>query len=121
MEKETLTSHDLISIGELAASVGIEINNPLMSIISCAQTLFDESSEEITINNHPYVKTTFCDSGVSRDKAIDQLFVSKSRRSVTGAVLDDNYRIIEYHGGKLITDSKEGEFIKVCVVLPIIS
>jgi signal transduction histidine kinase len=235
MEKEILTSRDLMLIGELAASIGLEINNPLMSIMSCARTLFDESnkgskerdialriikeggrvaevvrslllfasfdeekkivvslygivkgsllltemrlrgegikikldipndlqkilahpqqiqqvflniindaryvlnqkypevyenkileisSEEITINNHPYVKTTFCDSGVSRDKAIDQFFVPKSRRSVTGVVLDDNYRIIENHGGKLITDSKEGKFTKVCVVLPVIN
>ncbi|MDN3512237.1 MAG: PAS domain S-box protein [Candidatus Jettenia sp.] len=45
LQREAERSRHLASLGELAASVGHEINNPITGIINCAQILFNKSSE----------------------------------------------------------------------------
>lgn len=46
LQKEAEQSMHLASLGELAAGVGHEINNPITGVINCAQILFNKSSEE---------------------------------------------------------------------------
>jgi PAS domain S-box-containing protein len=45
LQKEADRSRHLASLGELAAGVGHEINNPITGIINCAQILFNRSGE----------------------------------------------------------------------------
>jgi PAS domain S-box-containing protein len=46
LQAETARTGQLASIGELAAGVAHEINNPINGIINCAQLLIDESPED---------------------------------------------------------------------------
>lgn len=48
LQKETVRSAQLASLGELAAGVAHEINNPVNSIMNYAQLLIDECSANIT-------------------------------------------------------------------------
>jgi PAS domain S-box-containing protein len=48
IQAETARTGQLASIGELAAGVAHEINNPINGIINCAQLLIDESPENRT-------------------------------------------------------------------------
>ncbi len=45
LQKEAEQSRHLASLGELAAGVGHEINNPITGVINCAQILFNKSQE----------------------------------------------------------------------------
>lgn len=45
LEREAERSRHLAALGELAAGVGHEINNPMTGIINCAQILFNKSEE----------------------------------------------------------------------------
>jgi PAS domain S-box-containing protein len=45
LQREAERSRHLASLGELAAGVGHEINNPITGIINCAQILFNRSGE----------------------------------------------------------------------------
>lgn len=47
LQAETLRSAKLASLGELAAGVAHEVNNPITGIINCAQLLVDEASEKM--------------------------------------------------------------------------
>ncbi|GIL19644.1 MAG: PAS domain-containing sensor histidine kinase [Candidatus Jettenia sp.] len=79
--------------------------------------------EEILIDNHPYVKITFCDHGTGIPaniihKVLDPFFTTKPRHKATGLGLSISHSIIRDHGGKILIESIEGEFTKVIVVLP---
>ncbi len=45
LQKEAIRSRNLASLGELAAGVAHEINNPIMGVINYAQLLFNKSKE----------------------------------------------------------------------------
>lgn len=45
LERQAIRSRHLASLGELSASIGHEINNPITGIINCAQILFNKSGE----------------------------------------------------------------------------
>jgi PAS domain S-box-containing protein len=45
MERETMLTRQLASLGELATCVAHEINNPITGIINCTQILFNKSEE----------------------------------------------------------------------------
>lgn len=46
LEKDAIRNRHLAALGELAAGVAHEINNPIMGVINCAQILCDRSSGE---------------------------------------------------------------------------
>jgi PAS domain S-box-containing protein len=46
LQREAERSKHLAALGELAAGVGHEINNPITGVINCAQILFNKSSPE---------------------------------------------------------------------------
>lgn len=79
--------------------------------------------EKIVIDDHPYVKITFCDHGIGipthvKDKVMEPFFTTKPRGVGTGLGLSISCRIIQDHGGKLMIDSIEGKFTKVIIMLP---
>lgn len=45
LERESILNRQLASLGELAASIGHEINNPITGVINCAQILFNKGKE----------------------------------------------------------------------------
>ncbi|GAB61436.1 two-component sensor kinase [Candidatus Jettenia caeni] len=45
MEREAMLNRQLAALGEMAAGVAHEINNPITGIINCAQILFNKSEE----------------------------------------------------------------------------
>ncbi len=49
-QAETMRTGQLASIGELAAGVAHEINNPINGIINFSQILMDDSTDDVTIN-----------------------------------------------------------------------
>ncbi len=81
-------------------------------------------SEEVTIDNHPYLKIIFYDHGIGipahiRDKVMDPFFTTKPRSIGTGLGLSISHGIIKNYCGKLTIESKEGEFTKIVITLPI--
>jgi PAS domain S-box-containing protein len=82
-------------------------------------------SEEILMDNSPYVKITFYDYGAGIpaylvDKVMDPFFTMKPRGKGTGLGLSISHGIISDHGGKILIDSIEGKFTRVEVVFPAI-
>jgi len=45
LQMEAVRVRHLVSLGELAAGVAHEINNPIMGVINCAQIIFDRSND----------------------------------------------------------------------------
>lgn len=79
--------------------------------------------EAVTMDNCPWVKVTFHDTGIGipsdiLDKVINPFFSTKPRGKGTGLGLSISHSIVNDHGGKLLVDSVEGEFTDVTVVLP---
>ncbi len=61
-------------------------------------------------------------NGISKEvqeKVFDPFFSTKGRTQGTGLGLSISYGIIQEHGGELSFDTKEGEFTKFTVILPI--
>ena len=70
------------------------------------------------------IRTTFYDRGTGMpakilDKICDPFFSTKPRGEGTGLGLSISYGIIKDHGGRLWFDSKEGEYTKAVVDLPV--
>lgn len=78
-----------------------------------------------TINNSPFVRTIFTDYGPGipeeiMDKVKKPFFTTKPSGQGTGLGLSISSGIIEEHGGLFSVESKEGEFTKVIIDLPVI-
>ncbi|TLD40376.1 MAG: diguanylate cyclase/phosphodiesterase (GGDEF & EAL domains) with PAS/PAC sensor(s) [Candidatus Jettenia ecosi] len=85
--------------------------------------IFEISGEEITMNNTAYVKIIFYDHGAGipaemRDKVINPFFTTKYSNKGIGLGLSISHTIIRNHGGKLMIDSREGEYTKIIIMLP---
>lgn len=88
--------------------------------------IIEISGDETTIGNTPYVRVTFYDHGTGipaniLDKVLDPFFTTKPKGKGTGLGLSISHGIVSDHGGKLTIDSKEGEFTKAVVVLPVMT
>ncbi|MDN3512238.1 MAG: PAS domain-containing protein [Candidatus Jettenia sp.] len=85
--------------------------------------IFEISGEETTMNNNAYVKIIFYDHGTGipvemRDKVINPFFTTKYSNKGIGLGLSISHTIIKNHGGKLMIDSREGEYTKIIIMLP---
>ncbi len=79
--------------------------------------------EEIVLNDRPYVKIVFQDTGTGIpssiiDKVINPFFSTKPNRIGTGLGLSISHGIITEHGGKLTINSVEGESTKIVINIP---
>ncbi|MCP4693093.1 MAG: response regulator [Desulfobacterales bacterium] len=81
-------------------------------------------SETVMIQGRQYVRTTFRDDGPGipgkiLDKITNPFFSTKPPGQGTGLGLSISHGVIEAHGGKLRFESKEGEYTKAIVDLPL--
>lgn len=81
-------------------------------------------AKEIVINDYPYIQATFCDrgNGIPNDK-IDKVtgpfFTTKPGGNGVGMGLYFCNKIIKEHLGMLEIESREGNFTKVIINLPV--
>jgi len=71
-----------------------------------------------------YVRVEFMDRGVgvpeeNMDKIVNPFFTTKEQGKGTGLGLSISYNIIQEHGGTMQFESREGEYTKVTVDLPV--
>jgi PAS domain S-box-containing protein len=88
--------------------------------------IFQINGELIVIEEKNYVRLTFYDRGLGIPENLvarlaDPFFSTKPQGEGTGLGLSISHGIIKNHGGKLWFESKEGEYTKVMVDLPIIN
>ena len=81
---------------------------------------------EETINDILYLEVTFIDYGTGiptsiLDKIYNPFFSTKPSGIGTGLGLTISHGIITDHGGKLVLESKYGEYTKVAILLPAIT
>lgn len=86
--------------------------------------ILEISCDVVKVGNCPYIRVTFYDQGTGipqavRDKIMDPFFSTKTDGTGTGLGLSISHGIISSHGGKLAIDSKDGEFTKVIIDLPV--
>jgi PAS domain S-box-containing protein len=89
------------------------------------KNLVIHGSEE-TIDGTPYIEVTFLDYGTGIptsiiNKIYNPFFSTKPSGIGTGLGLAISHGIIADHGGKLIFESKYGEYTKVAILLPAIT
>ncbi len=82
------------------------------------------AGKKITRDNQPYLRITFCDWGIGipasiLDKVAQPFFSTKPAGQGTGLGLSISHGIISEHKGKMQIESKEGEYTKVIIDLPI--
>jgi two-component system NtrC family sensor kinase len=81
------------------------------------------SVERIPIDNAPFVRATFYDTGTGIsadiiDKVVHPFFSTKPSGLGTGLGLSISHGIIRSHGGRLAVESVEGAYTKVTIDLP---
>ncbi|MBI4688422.1 MAG: PAS domain-containing protein [Nitrospirae bacterium] len=85
-----------------------------------------EISCEIMKTESPYVRIMFQDNGIGIpnnviDKVMDPFFTTKPKGAGSGLGLSICHRIITDHNGRLMINSKEGEFTEVVIELPVVN
>lgn len=83
----------------------------------------DIYTQQIAINNYPYIRIVFYDKGTGipasvLGKVMDPFFTNKPKGKGTGLGLSISHGIISGHGGKLSVESIEGEFTRITILLP---
>ncbi len=81
-------------------------------------------TDQVEETGRKYVRVEFHDRGIGipeedMDKIFNPFFTSKEQGQGTGLGLSISYNIIQEHKGTIRFDSKEGEYTKVIVDLPI--
>lgn len=82
------------------------------------------SAKKTNGKKQPYLRIVFHDNGTGipariKDKILDPFFSTKPINQGTGLGLSISHGIIEDHKGKISFDSKEGEYTKTIIDLPI--
>jgi len=81
-------------------------------------------ADEVEETGRKYVRIEFLDKGIgipeeNLDRIFNPFFTTKEQGQGTGLGLSISYNIIQEHGGAILFESKEGEFTKVTVDLPV--
>jgi len=81
-------------------------------------------TDQVEENGRKYVRVEFNDRGIgipenNMEKIFNPFFTSKERGQGTGLGLSISFNIIQEHKGAIRFESKEGEYTKVTVDLPI--
>jgi len=81
-------------------------------------------TDQVEENGQKYVRIEFLDRGIGIpeedvDKILNPFFTTKEQGHGTGLGLSISYNIIQEHKGSIRFESKEGEYTKVTVVLPV--
>lgn len=85
--------------------------------------IIEISGENTTIEGRRYILLSCYDNGVgvpavNVDRLMNPFFTTKPQSEGTGLGLSISHGIVTDHGGKILVDSREGEFTKVTVCLP---
>ncbi len=86
--------------------------------------ILEITADKVISNGHRYLRVGFKDygEGISAkhiEKVMHPFFSTKTGKKRTGLGLSISHAIIEEHGGHLKIDSKEGEYTRVMVDLPL--
>ena len=86
--------------------------------------ILEITADKVISNGHRYLRVGFKDygEGISAkhiEKVMHPFFSTKTGKKRTGLGLSICHAIIEEHGGHLKIDSKEGEYTRVMVDLPL--
>jgi PAS domain S-box-containing protein len=81
-------------------------------------------TDQVEENGQKYVRIEFLDRGIGIpeedvDKILNPFFTTKEQGHGTGLGLSISYNIIQEHKGSIRFESKEGEYTKVTVDLPV--
>lgn len=81
-------------------------------------------TELVEVEDRPYVSVYVCDNGVGiAEEHLSQIFnpffTTKEKTKGTGLGLSVSLGIAQSHGGLLLADSKEGEYSRFSLLLPI--
>jgi PAS domain S-box-containing protein len=113
-----------------------QIEQVLLNIISNARYALNQkfpethehkvlhiTGEEITVDDLPYVRISFYDSGTGIpadkiEKVMNPFFSTKPADQGTGLGLSISHSIVTNHGGRLTIDSVEGKFTRIVIDLP---
>ncbi|MBF0566786.1 MAG: PAS domain-containing protein [Nitrospirae bacterium] len=87
MQKNAITARHLTSLGEISAGVAHEINNPINSIINCAQLIADKSENNLKI--HEYSIGIILEA--ERIASIVRSLLSFARESKSEKIVTDIY------------------------------
>jgi signal transduction histidine kinase len=81
-------------------------------------------TDQVEGDGQRYVRVEFLDRGIGMpeenvDKIFNPFFTTKEQGQGTGLGLSISYNIIQEHKGSIQVESKEGEYTKVTVDLPV--
>jgi len=82
------------------------------------------TAEMVSVNQREFIRVFFLDNGTGipsdiMDKVMNPFFSTKPEDKGTGLGLSISHGIIADHGGRLSIESKEGEFMKIIIDLPV--
>lgn len=83
------------------------------------------SAAQVSIKKKEFIRITFLDNGTGipeeiLDKVMNPFFSTKPEDKGTGLGLSISHGIIADHGGRLSIESREGEYTKVIIDLPVV-
>ena len=86
--------------------------------------ILEITAEPVTSGGHPFVRVCIKDRGCGIpadviDKVMIPFFSTKTEGKRTGLGLSISHGIMEEHGGRLSLESKEGEYTKLVMELPV--
>ncbi|NOZ69403.1 MAG: PAS domain S-box protein [Deferribacteres bacterium] len=79
-------------------------------------------ADSVTIDDRPYIRVVFCDYGKGIPADISGMVMEPfftTRPDGTGLGLSISHKIVRDHGGKITLESREDEFTKVVIDLPV--